>query len=104
MTTALLFKDRMVYPDGAILETRIWRLPEFDDERPHGLKYSLYYRKDGERDLFRGDGERIICYDNECGKGDHRHYNDHEEPYEFTTAGRLVEDFLSDVRRERSRG
>ncbi|CBW76727.1 Hypothetical protein RBRH_01895 (plasmid) [Mycetohabitans rhizoxinica HKI 454] len=89
----LLFEDRMVYPDGAILEMRIWRLPECDAERPHGLKYSLFY----------GQGSaRIIGYDNERGKGDHRHYRDHEVPYVFSTAEQMVRDFLGDVERERS--
>jgi hypothetical protein len=88
----LLFEDRMTYPDGAILEMRIWRLPEADVERPHGLKYSLFYGR---------EGRRIIGYDNERGKGDHRHYGAHEEPYAFSTAQQLVADFLSDVEHER---
>ena len=70
----LVFEDRSVYPDGAILEMRIWRLPETDAERPHGLKYSLFYGR---------NGQGIIGYDNERGKGDHRHYRDREEPYAF---------------------
>jgi hypothetical protein len=94
MKATLLFEDRMVYPDGTLLEMRIWRLPERDAERPHGLKYSLFYGR---------DGERIIGYDNERGKGDHRHYRDLEEPYAFSTADRLVADFLDDVERERSK-
>lgn len=89
----LLFEDRTVYPDGAILEMRIWRLPEHDAERPHGLKYSLFYGR---------DGRRVIGYDNERGKGDHRHYGSREEPYVFSTAERMVEDFLDDVELERS--
>ena len=89
----LLFEDRMVYPDGAILEMRIWRLPECDAERLHGLKYSLFYGR---------NGRRIIGYDNERGKGDHRHYGEREEPYPFTTAQQMVADFLDDVERERS--
>lgn len=89
----LLFEDRMVYPDGAILEMRIWRLPECDAERPHGLKYSLFYGQ---------DGARITGYDNERGKGDHRHYRDREVPYIFSTAEQMVTDFLGDVERERS--
>ena len=89
----LLFEDRTVYPDGAILEMRIWRLPKRDAERPHGLKYSLFYGR---------DGRRVIGYDNERGKGDHRHYGSREEPYEFSTAERMVADFLDDVERERS--
>ena len=89
----LLFEDRTVYPDGAILEMRILRLPERDAERPHGLKYSLFYGR---------DGRRVIGYDNERGKGDHRHYGSREEPYAFSTAERMVADFLDDVERERS--
>jgi hypothetical protein len=93
MKAKLIFEDRMVYPDGAILEMRIWRLPEYDAERPHGLKYSLFYGR---------SGERIVGYDNERGKGDHRHYRDREEPYLFSTVERMVADFLDDVERERS--
>jgi hypothetical protein len=93
MKATLLFEDRMVYPDGAIVEMHIWRLPEHDAERPHDLKYSLFYGR---------DGKRIVCYDNEHGKGDHRHYRDREESYMFSTADRLVADFLDDVERERN--
>ena len=42
-------------------------------------------------------GERLIGYDNEAGKGDHRHYDDREEPYRFTTPEQLMIDFLADV-------
>ncbi|MDR2507218.1 MAG: DUF6516 family protein [Candidatus Accumulibacter sp.] len=93
MKAILLFEDRMLYPDGAILEMRIWRLPRCDAERPHGLKYRLFYGR---------DGERIIAYDNERGKGDHWHYREREAPYVFSTVERLVADFLGDVERERS--
>jgi hypothetical protein len=34
-------------------------------------------------------------------KGDHRHRYGREEPYEFSTLGQLIEDFLEDVRRAR---
>ncbi|MBU0499407.1 MAG: hypothetical protein KJ558_01445 [Gammaproteobacteria bacterium] len=90
----LLFEDKTRYPDGAVLEMRLWRLPETDTERAHGLKYSLYYGK---------DGKRPVGYDNERGKGDHRHYGDREGPYAFTTPEQLVADFLADVERERSK-
>jgi hypothetical protein len=93
MKATILFEDRMVFPDGAIVEMRIWRLPEVDAERPHGLKYSLFYGF---------QGERIIAYDNERGKGDHHHCRDREETYSFTTVTRLVADFIDDVKWERS--
>ena len=71
----------------------IWRLPAASAERPHGLKYSLYY---GHK------GVRLDGYANEQGKGDHRHYGDREEPYAFTSVEQLIADFLSDVRKLRS--
>lgn len=54
--------------------------------------------------LFYGrDGERLVCYDNERGKGDHRHVVGEEEPYVFTSVEKLIEDFKTDVRRARGR-
>jgi hypothetical protein len=43
----------------------------------------------------------VVRYDNETGKGDHRHVGDREEPYRFVSVERLVEDFLGDVARAR---
>ncbi len=70
---------------------KVWRLPEASQERPHGLKYSLFFGR---------PGQRIIGYDNEAGKGDHRHYGDREEPYSFSSLQQLMADFEDDVRRE----
>ncbi|MGB4599718.1 MAG: DUF6516 family protein [Trichlorobacter sp.] len=52
-------------------------------------------------DLYCGltDGTCIIRYDNERGKGDHRHVGQQEETYRFTTLRKLVEDFEADVER-----
>ena len=73
----------------------LWELPSADEERPHGYKYSLFYGR---------PGERLVGYDNERGKGDHRHYRAHEEPYKFETVERLVQDFLDDVDQLRGGG
>jgi len=88
----LLFHDKAVYDDGAVIEMRIWRLPQTSKERPHSLKYSLYYGR---------DGERVVGYDNESGKGDHRHYLAREEEYVFISVEQLVADFLADIKGER---
>ena len=40
-------------------------------------------------------------YDNERGRGDHRHLAGKEEPYSFSTPEQLIADFLADVRRLR---
>lgn len=88
----LVFRDKLVFPDGAIQEIVIWRLPEPDPERPHGLKYSPYFGR---------SGERLVGYDNERSKGDHRHYGPHEEEYEFSTVEKLMADFEADVQKYR---
>ena len=46
-------------------------------------------------------GIRLVAYDNEPGKGDHWHYEEVEESYQFTTPEQLIRDFLADVRRLR---
>ena len=69
MVAQLLFRDKYVYADGAIREMVIWRLPQADSERPHALKYRLYYGY---------PGKPPVRYDNERGKGDHRHEGEHE--------------------------
>ena len=88
----LIYRDKASLPDGGIVEMTIWQLSEPSSERPHGLKYSLYYGR---------DGHRIVGYDNETGKGDHRHLRELEEVYRFTTIEQLMADFLADVERER---
>ena len=42
-SAALIDDRKIVLDDGAIIQIRIWRLPEQTRERPHGLKYSLFY-------------------------------------------------------------
>ena len=90
--SASLVDDRkFVLSDGAIIQIRIWRLPRATPERPHRLKYSLFYGR---------HGERIVGYDNETGKGDHRHYRSREERYIFVGLEQLIADFEADIRKE----
>lgn len=88
-----IYHQKFKFTDGAIQEISVWKLPERTPERPHGLKYSLYYGL--------ADGSCIVRYDNELGKGDHRHIEGREEPYIFTDRRKLVEDFLDDIDRVR---
>lgn len=88
MKAKLLFKDRFIFNDGAIREMVIWQLPDTSQERPHGLKYRLFYGY---------PGECLVRYDNERGKGDHRHYGDAEEHYAWVSVEKLVSDFRADV-------
>lgn len=92
MKARRIFYDRMDYPDGTILEMNIWEVPEPVERSAHLLKYSLFYGR---------PGERLVGYDNERGKGDHRHVEGRETPYVFTTPETLMEDFLAAVEKLR---
>ena len=85
----LLHRSKLIYPDGAVREMMIWRIPEPTLERPHSLKYRLYY----------GDaaGICLVRYDNETGKGDHKHLKGQELLYTFITVETLIADFQNDI-------
>ena len=85
----LLLHEKVVLSDESIIEIVLWRLPRPTPDRPHGFKYRLYY------------GRRGVClvrYDNETGKGDHRHVSGREMPYEFKSVELLRRDFERDVK------
>jgi hypothetical protein len=71
---------------------RLWLVPGPVRGSSHSFRYSLFYGR---------VGQRLIAYDTGPGKGDHRHYGRHVEPYDFTTPEKLVADFLADVRATR---
>ena len=94
MTSAtLILQRKRLYDDGAVAEEKLWLVPRIVPGSSHAFKYSLYYGQ---------HGKRLIGYDNEAGKGDHRHYGDREEIDCFTTPEQLIADFLTDVRALRS--
>lgn len=86
----LLLREKVIRTDGGVVEIVIWRLPRATADRPHGLKYRLYFGRNG-KDLVR--------YDNETGKGDHRHIEDREMTYQFISVAKLRQDFEADIRR-----
>jgi Family of unknown function (DUF6516) len=92
MKARLLFRDRYLFVDGAIMEMTIWRVSEPVAASTHRLKYSLFYGF---------PGRRVIGYDNERGKGDHKHLGDRQLEYRFTSVEQLVADLLADVRNVR---
>ena len=71
----------------------LWQLPRRTAEKPYAVKYRLYYGLP--------DGTCIVRYDNEAGKGDHRHLGGKEEAYPFKDVEALVADFLEDIERVR---
>ena len=87
MKATLLKHDKFTDEYGNLVEMKIWKTPT-NEHAPYGVKYSLVYVV---------DGQRVVGYDNERGKGDHRHQGENETPYRFIDIDLLVEDFLMDV-------
>lgn len=83
-------QERIPVGDGGFAEITIWAVPAPVPPSTHGYKYRLAY--------VVGDVCRVR-YDNERGKGDHKHLRGREVPYAFTTLERLVDDFWADVAR-----
>lgn len=48
-------------------------------------------------------GVREVGYDNERGKGDHRHFQGIETPYDFRSVEQLMADFWFDVHGSRGK-
>ncbi len=88
MQATLVRKTREWYGIG-IVEVVIWLVPEPVPPSTHHYKYRLVYVV---------EGLRVVGYDNECGKGDHRHLGAREEPYRFTGPDELIADFWRDVK------
>ncbi len=88
MSAALIAKAKEFRDDGSIIEIVIWGLSEPLIPSTHSYKYRLY---------FGAAGVCRVRYDNERGKGDHRHRGEHEEDYHFTTLEQLLADFERDV-------
>lgn len=87
-----LFNRRIRITEESFVELVAWKLPHPAPGSIHGYKYRL---------AFVVDGVCVLRYDNEAGKGDHRHFDDTEIPYAFTDIDRLVADFFNDVMRWR---
>ncbi|MFZ0484324.1 MAG: DUF6516 family protein [Desulfobacterales bacterium] len=93
MKSKLIYREKFIYSDDSIREMVLWQLSEKTPDRPHKLKYRLYYGLK--------DGTCIVRYDNETGKGDHIHIKGIEKTYRFTDVETLVADFLEDIENAR---
>ncbi len=85
----LLMRERRVLEVGFV-EVIVWRLPEPLSGSTHRFKYRLAYVV---------EDDCVLRYDNESGKGDHRHMGGKETTYAFVSVDQLLDDFLADVAR-----
>lgn len=88
MAAELLIDERHVLDLRTFVEIVVWRLPRALRGSKHGFKYRL---------ALIDDGVCVLRYDNEAGKGDHRHLNDVEGPYAFVDVDTLLTDFWREV-------
>lgn len=87
----LLFRYKQALPGGKIVEVVVWHLSEPLAGSDHLFKYRLYYGLT--------DGTCLVRYDNERGKGDHKHVEGQEKTCRFKDVDTLQADFRADIRR-----
>jgi hypothetical protein len=92
MRAELLMDERHVLDAETFVEIVIWQVPQPLRGSRHRFKYRL---------ALVHEDVCVLRYDNEAGKGDHRHLRDSERPYAFTDTDVLLADFWNDVEKWR---
>ena len=88
MKAELLLKERIVQTDNSFVELVVWRVQHPPTGSNHPFKYRLAYVV---------NGACVLRYDNEAGKGGHKHIDGNESGYTFTTPQQLLADFWQDL-------
>jgi len=83
-----------VLGEDRFAEVVIWRLPRplAGSRHPYKYRFALVV-----------DERCVLRFDNEAGKGDHKHLDNAEVPYVFTSLSALVTDFWDAVSEWRQR-
>lgn len=89
MDAGLLFRKRIALLETTFVEMVVWKVPTPVRGSLHGFKYRL---------ALVAEGICVLRYDNESGKGDHKHIEEVEMAYHFTDLESLQADFWQDVR------
>lgn len=90
MTAELLVDRRVILSATSFVELVLWRVPKPVKGSAHGYKYRLAYVL---------DGVCVLRFDNETGKGDHKHVCGVESRIVFTDPEQLLADFHEEVMR-----
>jgi hypothetical protein len=94
MAAELLLRERFDLSETEFVEMAVWRVDPPVWASAHVYKYRL---------AFMSAGRCVLRYDNEAGKGDHKHIGKRERPYAFVDLTTLQSDFWSDVEAWRER-
>ena len=88
MDAVLLLREKFALTENAFVELVIWRVPQPLRGSTHHFKYRLALVE---------DEICVLRYDNEAGKGDHKHLGKKEMPFFFAGLEQLQSDFWADV-------
>ena len=90
MKAVELVRTRITFSEASFAELVLWQVPKPMAGSTHEFKYRLAYVV---------DGVCVVRYDNEVGKGDHRHFDGKESAYTFETPDKLIAAFQRDIAR-----
>ena len=92
MKATLILREKIVFDDDSFVELIVWKLPRRLAGSTHDFKYRL---------ALVSKNTCVMRYDNEAGKGDHKHLGEIETDYTFVGLEQLQSDFWDDVVRWR---
>ena len=92
MKARLIHRFKNITPEGDIIEALIWKVPNPVKPSEHSYKYRMVYIV---------NGNRVVGFDNEHGKGDHCHLDGIERNYDFATVEQLMADFIAEIEKRR---
>lgn len=92
MPSKLIHRDKIDTGTNEFVQLVIWEVEPPVRASNHVYKYRLAYVV---------DEVCIIRYDNEAGKGDHKHIGDVEIKTTFTSVAELIADFWADIQKYR---
>ncbi|HEX7324228.1 MAG TPA: DUF6516 family protein [Rhodanobacteraceae bacterium] len=75
MEAELLLRKREGLSETAFVDIAVWRIPGGVRGSTHDIKYRL---------ALVSEGVCVLRYDNEAGRGDHKHVGERQMPYRFT--------------------
>jgi len=88
MDAELLFRKRIALSETKFVEMAVWKYPSLYEGARMGSNTDS---------RLVAEGVCVLRYDNESGKGDHKHIEEVEMAYRFTGLDSLQADFWQDV-------
>lgn len=90
MGATLIQRSKDFRLDGVVVEVVVWEVEPSMAGSDHSYKYRLYAGH---------NGKTLVRYDNEAGKGDHKHLgaDEQEVAFTFVSMAQTLRDFLAEV-------